>query len=352
MVKINNNESFDEGEFKRLSSKEQFDLIMDFYDQGKFGLIPHNVLTEENITLGQKDIRTVLHQIAHAFMGYLLPPHLLTEKILSTRAVGVTEGHPWVGKRLIDTIADHLQIKHVPKEKLTQNLLESINDQGESLLHILAKTKQFEYVPKDRLSPHNIRLKDKEGKTVLDLLTEDQLSLIPGRFLTHEDLVKRTNSEDTLLQNYIRRDKIHEINPNLLTKETLLLENPSGVTCFMTAIAYGYYQCIPEALFTEENILKETIEGENCLDLCYKNLIHADKKEDKQHYLDCCLKLVKPLPSSYIKTLEDRLKRKYDPRWKEAWNFLQTLIKTEKARRTRDKIGAWVKEEIDMPIDL
>jgi hypothetical protein len=353
-IKENLNTSFDRDLFLSLSREAQFELLKSIVKKGEFETVPQDLLNERNMIFDENTRGTVLHMLVKSHSQRdLIPRHLLTEKTLSIRYKNSSNGVIESGQRLIEELASQRAMKLIPKESLTQNLLEStINAKGMTVLHYLAMTKQFEHIPKERLTQSNIHLKDKNGDTVLETLGEEQITLVPGNLLSQEDLTKITHSGDSVLQSYIRKNKINEVNEEFLNKETLLLENPSEVSGLMTLVAYGYYQYIPKELLIEENILKENFEGENCVDVAFKNLIQTDKKEDQQHYLKACLTLLKPLPQPYINTLETRLKTKYGVRWKESSDFLQTIIKTEKQRRVKTKLGNWLKTKDDQCISI
>jgi len=353
-IKENLDTSFDRDFFISLSLEEQFELLKSIVKKGEFETVPQDLLNEGNMIFEENTRSTVLHMLAKSHSQRdLIPQHLLTERALSIRYRNSSKGVMEVGQRLIEELASQRAMRLIPKESLTQNLLESnISARKTTVLNYLANTKQFEHVPKEKLTNSNIHLKDEGGDTVLDSLGEEQITLIPGNLLTQEDLTKKTHSGDSVLQSYIRRNKIHEINEEFLNKETLLLENPSKVSGLMTLVAYGYYEHIPKDLLRKETILKENIEEENCVDVAFKNLIQTDKKEDQQHYLKACLTLLKPLPQSYINTLETRLKTKYGVRWKESSDFLQTIIKTERQRRAKETMGNWLKTREEQSLSI
>lgn len=346
--------SFDRDFFLSLPLEEQFELLKSIVKKGEFETVPQDLLNEGNMIFEENTRSTVLHMLAKSHsQRHLIPQHLLTERTLSIQYRYSSKGVMEVGQRLIEELASQRAMRLIPKESLTQTLLESnISARKTTVLNYLANTKQFEHVPKEKLTNSNIHLKDESGDTLLDSLGEEQITLVPGNLLSQEDLTKKTHSGDSVLQSYIRRNKIHEINEEFLNKETLLLENPSKVSGLMTLVAYGYYEHIPEDLLKRENILKENIDKENCVDVAFKNLIQTDKKEDQQHYLKACLKLLKPLPQSYINTLEDRLKTKYGVRWKESSDFLQTIVKTERQRRARETLESCLKPKEDQCISI
>ena len=333
------------GIFATLSLNDQFELLKSIVKKGEFETLPTDILTVENTTLDETPKETILHMLARSYQCHLIPSNLLTEKTLQIQYKGYTDGKPWYGKRLVDIMTEKGYFNHIPKKNITEKLLESVNHNGQSLLHLLAQYKKFDEIPKERLNTENIRLKDKKGNTVLESLAENQITHVPGSLLLQEDLTKTAHSGDTILQSYIRKNKTHEIKRDFINKDTLLLENPSKVSGLMTAIAYGYYEYIPKELLTKENILKENLEEENCVDVAFKNLIQTDKKEDQNYYLKTCLALLKPLPSSYINTLEERLKKKYGVRWKESSDFLQSIVKKERLRRAKEKVTHLAKEE-------
>jgi hypothetical protein len=346
--------TFDREFFLSLSINEQFELLKEIVKQGEFETVPQDLLNEGNMIFDENKRGTVLHMLAKSHSQRdLIPQHLLTERALSIRYHYSSKGVVEVGQRLIEELASQRAMKLIPKESLTQNLLESnISARRTTVLNYLANTKQFEHVPKEKLTNSNIHLKDESGNTLLESLWEEQITLVPGNLLLQEDLTKTAHSGDTVLQTYIRKNKIHEIKREFINKDTLLLENPSKVSGLMTTIAYGYYEYIPKELLTKENILKENLEEENCVDVAFKNLIQTDKKEDQNYYLKTCLALLKPLPPSYINTLENRLTKKYNPTWKEASGFLQTILKTEKSRRAKETIDNWLKTKEDQCISI
>lgn len=345
--------SFDREFFLSLSINEQFELLKEIVKKGEFETIPQNVLSEENMTLDESPKKTVLHMLTRSHSQRdLIPPHLLTEKTLKIQFKDSGKGYIEAGRSLMEELAIQRAIKLIPKENITRELLRSPNYEGSPLLHYIATTGQFEHIPKELLTKEDIQLKDKQGKTVLERLPEEQVSLIPAQLLSQEDLTRNVQSGDLVLQNYVRRDKIHEIPKEFLNKDTLLLENPSKVSGLMTLVSYGYYDYIPKDILTKENILKENLEGENLVDVSFRNLIQTNKKEDKEHYLNSCLNLLKPLPQPHINSLEDRLTKKYNPTWKEASGFLQTILKTEKNRRAKETMDNWLKTKEDQCISI
>lgn len=344
----NSKRKFDVGNFKSLSSKEQFELLIYLFQSGDFEIVPKNLLTEENTILDGTDKKTVLHLIAKSRQLYLLPPEILTPKALKVRFKDFdANGRPWVGQRLIDTIVSNRCANLVPKENYTKELLEEPRHDGQTLLHLLASTKQFDAVPTENITAENIRLKNKEGSQVLDLISQDQLHLVPGNLLDEEDLLKFTESGDRVLQNYIRRSKLHEIDERWINEKTLLAENTSRVSGLISAATYGYYHKIPKKLLSEKNILKENNQKENLLDTTFKNLVQAEKKEDQAYYLSTCRDLLTRLPKVDMKKLETRLVVKYDLKWKEGLDFLHDLLRTEKLRRAKTAVAGWIKSEKD-----
>jgi hypothetical protein len=184
--------------------------------------INKNELTENEILKKNKYGESLAYIAILTYNLNHIPKASITDKVLRDQ----TQKQELKGYngRIIHSIAANNQIKQVPIELLTEDLLSIQGQYGQSVYHLLAQNDQIQLIPKKLLTKNALCIEDFYGVSVLGTIAENQPKFIPKEFLTPEMFYKGKKGE-TPLHAWAESEHWNSIPDNLLNKESISLKS-------------------------------------------------------------------------------------------------------------------------------
>lgn len=202
--------------------KEGNSIFMCAFQGNDQSWIDKNELTEKILLKKNKYGESLIYIAALTYNIHSIPKSSITDKVLRDR----TQQQELRGYNgiIIHAIAANDQIKEIPKELLTEELLSIQGQYGQSAYHILAQNGQIHLIPKELLTKNALCIEDFYKVRVLATIAENQPEAIPKEFLTPEMFYKAIKGE-TPLHSWAESEHWKSIPDNLLTKESISLKS-------------------------------------------------------------------------------------------------------------------------------
>lgn len=184
--------------------------------------INKNELTEHELTKKNKYGESLMYIATLTYNINSIPKSSITNKVLRDP----TQRQELRGYNgiIIHTIAANDQIKEVPEELLTEELLSIQGQYGQCTYHILAQNGQIHLIPKKLLTKNALCIEDFYKVSVLATIAENQPEVIPIEFLTPKMFYKGMKGE-TPLHAWAESEHWKSIPDNLLTQESISLKS-------------------------------------------------------------------------------------------------------------------------------
>lgn len=172
------------------------------------------------------------------------PKDIITEEVLTQRIK--CDG----GDTILHKLARRDQLDIVPKIFLTEQILSSKGNYGESIFHIVAEGPHYHHIPKDKWTRSAMTLKADNGVTPLHHICRRDPSLIP-KDITVDDMLSETDEGATPLYLWASSKQWHKIPDKFLTRESLeyevdFLDSPLQLITHGYELALKYSHEIPE----------------------------------------------------------------------------------------------------------
>ncbi len=175
-------------------------------------------LTTKDILKQNENGQSVAILAAWQGRFYLLPKEIITLEVLQQK----------ISKEDNDTILHKLawsrQLSAIDKKFLTEDILSSKGNYGETIYHILANENTTGEIPKELWTKTALTLQADMGVTPLHYICQHDCSLIP-KDITLKDLLIPTNTGCTPLHCWAGTQKWYEIPDKFLTTKTLELKS-------------------------------------------------------------------------------------------------------------------------------
>lgn len=141
-------------------------------------------------------------------------------------------------------------------EVLTSELLNELNENGETVWHVAAEFGSLRHVPESLFTADVLHKTDKYGKTVLTVAAASELKYIPKHLFNKDILNKQGKYGNSIWHIAAQYNTLKEIPVHFLTSEALSQKKTNGDTVWHIAAEFGTLRDIPKSLFSTESLVQ------------------------------------------------------------------------------------------------
>jgi hypothetical protein len=257
----------------------------------EFSQIDWGNLKEADILEKDKDGIDLLHHTAHEGFWEKIPKKYQNKKYWTIDSEGRSiymcaliggKNNTWVKKEDLtekdilkkdftgDFIAEHGvrygYFKEFSPKAITYKVLvtESNASTNDKIIHILARAKQFHCIPKDLITEDLLNIKGEYNETIFHILCgKDQINEIPVNLLTRENLTTQSETGVTPLHRLVSHSR--NLIPKDITLDDLLIETKHGSTAMHSWTGDNNWVNIPEKFLTMQSLEVKDIYGSSPL---------------------------------------------------------------------------------------
>jgi len=228
-------------------------------------------------------------------------PHTITKNVLTQKYKdNAPVDH---NECIIHLIASENDLKYIPTNLLTEDLLSLKGRNGNTVYHILAEGCQIHLLPKNTLTEKALIIENNSGESVLHRLAENQAELIPKELLTPELFYKNYKGKDSPLQAWARSGKWELIPDHLFTTESLSIGNTARESPI-----HHILKRYDSDLFKGERTDRHSKKISKLLSLVDTNTIEALKKKEEESITRLGFDLNSP--TWYMQSLKKELSKR------------------------------------------
>jgi hypothetical protein len=194
---------------------------IDLISKRDYDNIPWDKLTTQDLLKENSQGLCFAAIAAKRGVFFHLPKKIITEEIL-TQDVSSDQYD-----KIIHLLTRSEQVRTIPKKLLTEKLLSTQGDYGDSCYHILAQDNNAMFIPDGLWTRTALTLQNNSGETPLHDICENDCEAIPKE-ITLEDLLIKSNTGITPLHTWANSASWTKIPNEYLTRKTI--ELPMGET--------------------------------------------------------------------------------------------------------------------------
>lgn len=253
----------------------------------KFSQINWENLQERDILEKDKDGIDLLHHAAYEGFWEKIPKKYQNKKYWSIDSQGRSiymcaliggKKSGWVNKKDLteedilkkdltgDFIAEHGArrgfFKEFSPEAITKKVLMTTSNSStnDKIVHILARSKQFHCIPKELLTEELLNLKGEYNENIFHILCgEDQITEIPIKLLKRENLITQSDTGITPLHRLVTHSP--HLVPKDATVEDLLIKTKHGFSVMHAWTSDSNWANIPDKFLTKQSLEFKDIYG-------------------------------------------------------------------------------------------
>jgi hypothetical protein len=260
------------------NTKNSSNRPVDLISKRKYDQIPWNKLTTQDLLEKNSSGISFVAIVAKRGMFGNIPDEILTEEVLTEDSSNEEYD------KVIHTLTRSEQIQSIPKRLLTEKLLSTPGDYGDSCYHILAQDNNAMFIADELWTRTALTLQNNNGETPLHDICEHDSDLIPKE-VTFDDLLIESDTGITPLHTWAASVTWTRIPDEYLTKRTLELPIGDGGLTLLNSLVEQYENQKNSGWYTKEDRVPMDRKMKGILSLATDKKLKSLSNKKKSHIL-------------------------------------------------------------------